>query len=556
MRTSSHIKRKSPKKTRQKEKCKVCKKEKVLLLHLAKAKKCREQYLDFEELKKEKSRQYQKTYQKAYQKSYYDVNAEGLKERKKQHYKANSAQILIRQRKHILDNRQAYLERKRKSNQRKKTSSCPEDRIRHFKQDIQGGLNYVCESCHRLFFRRSVKILTDKQTSDLIEKCGKQFLESLMSNVNMSAENPLVIFCHNCYSKIKAKRVPNINVSNDLWLDEIPEELKVSDLEQQLFSKTILFMKIKPMPKLQNVKIVERVINVPLHDVDISKTITSLPRSPDSAYLVNVKFKRKLDMNNTEKEAMIRASAPLNAVKKLQELGNPFYMDVKVDENYIDDEMDTDETATETLEDNHEVSDDEENDRSGFGTNAKTLTHADTCLVPNHLESEVVVAGEDTEAAKSIKIAPGNVTSDFKHKSKLTTQLYFAGEGKIPSNLMRQKHWDALAYPRHYPTGRWGLHHERKQKLSNQLYFQQRIMNRDERFCTDMSYLFAAQQFVERAKIESQVSLAGRKGISNVVNGVKKVFLSDVFNFLKTIRGSPKYWKNVSCHNLNISFRI
>ena len=127
-----------------------------------------------------------------------------------------------------------------------------------------------------------------------------------------------------------------------------------------------------------------------------------------------------------------------------------------------------------------------------------------------------------------------------------SNQIYFTGQGKIPSNLMRQKHWDALAYPRHYPSGKWGLHHERQQKLSNQLYFQQRIMNRDERFSTDLSFIFAAQQFVERGKIESQISLAGRKGVSNVVNGVKKVFLSDVFNFLKTIRGSPKYWKNVS----------
>ena len=47
-----------------------------------------------------------------------------------------------------------------------------------------------------------------------------------------------------------------------------------------------------------------------------------------------------------------------------------------------------------------------------------------------------------------------------------TNHDYFTGEGKIPSNLMRQKHWDALAYPRHYPTGKWSLHHERKQKLS------------------------------------------------------------------------------------------
>ena len=56
-----------PKKTRQKEKCKVCKAEKVLLLHLAKSPKCREQYMDFEELKKEKARKYQKAYQQTHQ---------------------------------------------------------------------------------------------------------------------------------------------------------------------------------------------------------------------------------------------------------------------------------------------------------------------------------------------------------------------------------------------------------------------------------------------------------------------------------------------------------
>ena len=111
---------------------------------------------------------------------------------------------------------------------------------------------------------------------------------------------------------------------------------------------------------------------------------------------------------------------------------------------------------------------------------------------------------------------------------------------------MRQKDWDLAAFPRHHPKGIFGLHHERKQKVTDQMYFQQRIMNRDERFSTDISYIFAAQQFIERQKIESQISLAGRKGVSQTVNGIRKVHLSDVFNFLKTIRGSPKYWKNVS----------
>ena len=120
------------------------------------------------------------------------------------------------------------------------------------------------------------------------------------------------------------------------------------------------------------------------------------------------------------------------------------------------------------------------------------------------------------------------------------------GEGKTPSNLMRQHNWDVSAFPKHHPKGTFGLHHERAQKVSAQMYFQQRIMNKDDRFSKDISYIFAAQQFVERGKIESQISIAGRKGVTQTSNGIKKVFLSDVFNFMKTIRGSPKYWKNVS----------
>ena len=409
MRTRSNLKRKlkSPKKTRQKEKCKVCKQDKVLLLHLAKAKKCREQYLDFEEMKKEKAKQYQK----AYYKEYREVDAENQKERWKLYYKANSARIKIHKRKYVLDNRQAYLERKRRHNQRKKILRTPEDRIRQFKLDIQGGLNYVCESCYRLFFKRSVKILTDMQTTELFEKCGKSFLKSILPMVDFKPKVPLIVLCHNCYSKIKANRVPNINVTNDLWLEDVPEELIVTDLEQQLFSKIILFMKVKPMPKHQNVKIIDRVINVPLHDIDITKTLTILPRSPDSSYIIDVELKRKLDMKGKHVRKYMRATAPLNAVKKLIELGNPFYNDVKVDEYYLDNEMDTDQAESlqeGIVEQENTTFDDEEDERLGFGTNAKTLTNADTCLVPNHLESEVVVAGEKSDAASKIDIAPGN----------------------------------------------------------------------------------------------------------------------------------------------------
>ena len=57
----------------------------------------------------------------------------------------------------------------------------------------------------------------------------------------------------------------------------------------------------------------------------------------------------------------------------------------------------------------YEEPSDDECDRGGFGINAKTLTNADTCLVPENLESEVVVAGDEDEPHSSncIKLAPG-----------------------------------------------------------------------------------------------------------------------------------------------------
>ena len=159
------------------------------------------------------------------------------------------------------------------------------------------------------------------------------------------------------------------------------------------------------MPKIP--KIIDRVINVPLHDEDISKTISTLPRSLEEAAIVEVQFKRKVDMKNTHMHNFIKPSKLFKALNKLQELGNPFYTNVKTDMKDWEQEDDTASSDERNAEDNEEGDEEETVDRGGFGTNAKTLTDADTCLVPENLESEVIVAGDNTEAAKSIKLAPG-----------------------------------------------------------------------------------------------------------------------------------------------------
>ena len=43
------------------------------------------------------------------------------------------------------------------------------------------------------------------------------------------------------------------------------------------------------------------------------------------------------------------------------------------------------------------------------------------------------------------------------------------GEGKIPTSLTNDKYWDAMAFPKLYPTGRFGLHHPRKHSARKNL---------------------------------------------------------------------------------------
>ena len=78
----------------------------------------------------------------------------------------------------------------------------------------------------------------------------------------------------------------------------------------------------------------DRIINVPMTEEDVSKTVTSLPRTEDTSKIVAVKWKRKLDMVNSHMEEYIRPAKCIEAVKKLKAMGNPFYVNINVDKNF------------------------------------------------------------------------------------------------------------------------------------------------------------------------------------------------------------------------------
>ena len=81
----------------------------------------------------------------------------------------------------------------------------------------------------------------------LLAKADQEFLKEigLESYENLSE----LILCHTCKKWFGKKKIPRIHVSNGLQLDEIPDELKLTDLEQQLIARTLIFLKVKKLPK-------------------------------------------------------------------------------------------------------------------------------------------------------------------------------------------------------------------------------------------------------------------------------------------------------------------
>ena len=130
-------------------------------------------------------------------------------------------------------------------------------------------------------------------------------------------------------------------------------------------------------------------------------------------------------------------------------------------------------------------------------------------------------------------------------EGKQVANLDFApGEGKRPVSFLDQKHWDIKSWPMLLPDGKFGLSHERKVKLTRQNYFQQRLLNVDDRFAKTPGYLFGAMSMVEADRLRANANLTGMKGKKNMGPGGHVTYqLEDPCSVFEKIKGTPKYWQ-------------
>ena len=209
-----------------------------------------------------------------------------------------------------------------------------------FLESIRDGRTYICISCHRRLYKNGVHALISDWESELEdhhpgykEKCIGPIIRTKMPHLHNSKspdDQSSDFICFTCHTyMIKGKMAPMSN-QNNLQLVDISNypELKLKDVENQLLARNLIFQKIKLLPKSRWNAMIDKTVNVPIPEEEISNTIEQLPRTPKEAHVIPVQLKRKKGMKNTHKQEYVNCEKIIKCIERMKSMGNRFYQDV------------------------------------------------------------------------------------------------------------------------------------------------------------------------------------------------------------------------------------
>ena len=436
----------------------------------------------------------------------------------------------------------------------------------------------------------------DKDAQDYIRRIDYLKVDK---DIHRNISNPQNYICRTCTKHLKKGKVPPMSYKNGLEMykyekDE-EEKLDLSEVASMLIAKNAIFQKLYLLPKSRWSAVKDRLINVPIPTEVTQETINSLPKLPTKAGLTAVKFKRKKEYKQSHKQAFINPQELIEAVKILIQK-HPEYKDIKVVDNYVDILSKEDPDSYATLFDNsddpnEEVSNEKStidgnkhdnpneeisDEKSTLNDNEKDEQNETSNCFENicNLESQEILDNLEKEddyykkndPVKKFQIEynqnfvlterhPGafddigaSSTSENNNKKNDNTDenpyIDFApGEGQKPTNILGDDKWDINTFPHLFVDGKNGLRQDRERKLIDGQYFQQRILNYDERFAKKPSYLFAATQYMEQKQLQRNVGLGytrGKKGQAS--DGMTSYTLDDGYSVLDNISNTPRYW--------------
>ncbi|XP_062576240.1 uncharacterized protein LOC134238134 [Saccostrea cucullata] len=393
-----------------------------------------------------------------------------------------------------------------------------------FRQNASQGIDYTCCCCNRLLFVNQV-LRCDRQlyqrnerASHVAELCIQEnSLHQCSSSCPKNCTKSTLWICYTCHRKIHSGNIPAEATVNNMFLENIPVELSdLNSLEQHLIALHIPFMKIMALPKGGQRNVHGPVVCVPS---DLKKT-TSLPLRHGDDLLLRVKLKRKLSYRGYFEYQFVNPNHVFTALTYLK-TNNHWYKDVKIDTNWREDPIDEEEFNDDRQD--REIPEDDECDEHQVAI--------DTCLQPVDIAQEVL----DHYFDDIYNIAPS--------------------EGKNPVRMLQEPGNEAKTFPCHFPSGKFSWNEERTTQITLSRYFNNRLMNADNRFAKDSNYIFFSQYMSELNQVIQKTQISVRKSISK---GTEKPVTSNMvqdpeilcrllrndeaLRFMQPIRGTPAYW--------------
>ena len=352
--------------------------------------------------------------------------------------------------------------------------------------------------------------------------------------------------------------MPVMAVANGLETTDLEGEDKLTELENNLIAQNINFEKMILMPKSRWAAGKGRMVSVPVGVQDVMNTVTQVPRLEEEAKLIPIKLKRKKQYQGHEKSELIRPEKLFKVLQILKEMGHPYYQSYDTKEGYEARCRERNERRERFLRE-HEIDDAEEKvsqhllEEERNGLTDELLEDEDI----DDLEQEMNIDEKDMRndpvrrqhfnySANSV-LVNGHPEIMLDDEGKQVADLNFApAEGKIPENFLDQKDWDIKSWPTLHPDGKFGMDYKRKQTITNQKYFNQRILNKNSKFSKTPGYVFGATSYIESERLRNNANISGYRGKKETdQEGHISYKIKNPFIVFDKIPNTPKYWQNV-----------
>lgn len=237
--------------------------------------------------------------------------------------------------------------------------------------------------------------------------------------------------------------------------------------------------------------------------------------------MLRVKLKRKLSYKGYYEYQFINPHHLISALEYLKQ-NNKWYDGISINRNVDSFNSNEDTTQNETIE--TEISYDDQQHIA-----------VDSCLQPVDVAQEVL----DHFFDDVFNIAPA--------------------EGNNPVRMLQEAGNEAKTFPCHFPSGRFSFDEQRDKRETLARYFNNRLMNADNRFAKDTNYIFYSQYMSELNQVIEKTQISIRKTVSKFEMGKKvnsdmirspemlsKLLKTDeAFRFMQPIRGTPAYWSSI-----------